>query len=190
MSRPEIPALRDYLGAETRGRTISDAWNSVSLTGILGKTCLGGRLDELAGRSVLLAVEDQMVSAIAMTEIDGVAWRMLLHPPGLGAAGAQSLVEDADIDVVVTDQPARWRDAGAYLVVAAGLPLCAGSTSKTRRATEWLMLTSGPPKIVGHTLDGLAGAIIAEGLDGIPMRPGRRSTTSAATAACTYSCVP
>jgi hypothetical protein len=37
---------------------------------------------------------------------------------------------------------------------------------KTERPTEWLMLTSGtsgPPKIVRHTLDGLAGAIIADG---------------------------
>jgi acyl-CoA synthetase (AMP-forming)/AMP-acid ligase II len=37
---------------------------------------------------------------------------------------------------------------------------------QTERATEWLMLTSGTsgvPKIVGHTLEGLSGAIVAEG---------------------------
>jgi acyl-CoA synthetase (AMP-forming)/AMP-acid ligase II len=38
---------------------------------------------------------------------------------------------------------------------------------RTERATEWLMLTSGTsgvPKIVDHTLDGLCGAILADGL--------------------------
>ena len=166
MSPPEIFALREYLGPELKNRTISDARHGVSLTDILGETCLGGRLHELVGRSVLLAVEDQLISAIAMTEVDGVAWRMLLCPPGLNSAEVQSLIEDADIDVVVTDQPARWMDAGVYLVVAARLPERALTKEKTTRATEWLMLTSGTsglPKIVGHTLDGLAGAIIAEG---------------------------
>jgi acyl-coenzyme A synthetase/AMP-(fatty) acid ligase len=165
MCPPEVCALRKYLGPETNGRSISDARQSVSLTGILGETCLGGRLHELVGRSVLLVVDDQLISAIAMAEIDGVAWRMLLCPPDLDSAHAQSLIEDADIDVVVTNHPTRWTD-GVYLVVAAQLPVRALTKAKTERATEWLMLTSGTsglPKIVGHTLDSLAGAIIAEG---------------------------
>ena len=92
MCRSEISALREYLGPEMRGRSISDAQQSVSLTDILGETCLGGRLHELVGRSVLLAVEDQLISAIAMTEVDGVAWRMLLCPPDLNSGQAQSLI--------------------------------------------------------------------------------------------------
>src|ERR1700692_2576920 len=113
MFRSEISALREYLDPEIRGRSLSNARQSVSLTGVLGATCLGGRLHELTGRSVLLVVEDQLISAIAMTEVDGVAWRMLLCPPDLNSVHLQSLIEDADIDVVVTDRPARWMDAGA-----------------------------------------------------------------------------
>ena len=56
MSPREIFALRDYLGPELKGRTISDARQVVSLTDILDHTCLVGRLGELSGRSVLLAV--------------------------------------------------------------------------------------------------------------------------------------
>ena len=56
MSPREIFALRDYLGPELTGRTISDARRVVSLTDILSQTCLGDRLGELSGRSVLLAV--------------------------------------------------------------------------------------------------------------------------------------
>jgi acyl-coenzyme A synthetase/AMP-(fatty) acid ligase len=166
MSPREIFALRDYLGPELNGRTISDARQVVSLTNILDETCLVGRFGQLAGRSVLLAVSDQLIAAIAMTEIDGVARRMLLCPPDLNTDHVQALIEDAEIDAVVTDQPARWTGVEVYLVVAARAPVRAAAKAKTGRATEWLMLTSGTsgvPKIVGHTLEGLTGAIVADG---------------------------
>ena len=172
MSPREIFALRDYLGPDLKDRTISDARQSVSLTNILEQSCLVGRSDELSGRSVLLAVDDQLISAIAMTEIDGVARRMLLCPPDLNPDHVQSLIEDAEIDAVVTEQPARWADAGVYLVMAARAPVRTPKKPKTGRATEWLMLTSGTsgvPKIVGHTLKGLTGAIVSNGpADGTP----------------------
>jgi acyl-coenzyme A synthetase/AMP-(fatty) acid ligase len=50
--------------------------------------------------------------------------------------------------------------------MAARAPERRGVKAKTERATEWLMLTSGTsgvPKIVGHTLEGLTGAIVADG---------------------------
>jgi acyl-coenzyme A synthetase/AMP-(fatty) acid ligase len=91
---------------------------------------------------------------------------LLLCPPDLNPDHIQSLIEDAEIDAIVTDQPARWADSDVYLVVAARLPEHAIKPAKTVRATEWLMLTSGTsgvPKIVGHTLEGLTGAIVADG---------------------------
>ncbi|MEH2609802.1 AMP-binding protein [Bradyrhizobium sp. AZCC 1693] len=165
MSPPETFALREYLGPELKGRTISDARHRVSLTEILGHSCLIGRSRELSGRSVLLAASGQLQSALAMIELDGVVRRMLLCPPDLDPGYIQALLADAEIDAIVTDRPDRC-DARKYLVVGVGLPEPAAVPWKTERATEWLMLTSGtsgPPKIVGHTLDGLAGAIIAEG---------------------------
>src|SRR3984957_3868611 len=166
MSPREIFRLRDYLGPELKGRTISDARQVVSLTDILGETCLADRLGELSRRSVLLAVSDQLISALAMTEIDGVARRMLLCPPDLNADHIETLIDDAGIDAVVTDEPARWANAGVYLVLGAHSPERSAVKAKTERATEWLMLTSGTsgvPKIVGHTLEGLTGAIVADG---------------------------
>jgi acyl-coenzyme A synthetase/AMP-(fatty) acid ligase len=166
MSPREVFALRDYLGPDLKGRTISDARQVVSLTNILEETCLIDRFGELSGRSVLLAVGDQLISAIAMTELDGVARRMLLCPPDLNADHVKTLIDDAEIDAVVTDHPARWADAGVYLIVAARSPVRAAKKAKAGRATEWLMLTSGTsgvPKIVSHTLEGLTGAIIADG---------------------------
>ena len=166
MSPREIFTLRDYVGPELKGRTISDARRVVSLTHILEQTSLVGRFGQLAGRSVLLAVADQLISALAMIEIDGVARRMLLCPTDLNADHIESLIDDAGIDAIVTDQPARWAGVGVYLVVAARVPERAAKQAKSERATEWLMLTSGTsglPKIVGHTLEGLTGAIVADG---------------------------
>ncbi len=167
MSPRENFALRDYLGPELKGRSISDARHLVSLTDVLSQTCLADRARELSGRSVLLSVSGQLLAALAMIELDGVARRMLLCPLDLNPDHIQALIEDADIDAIVTDEPRRWSDAGVYLIVGAHLPEAPAKVSvKTERATEWLMLTSGTsgvPKIVGHTLEGLSGAIIADG---------------------------
>ena len=166
MSPREIIALRDYLGAELAGRTLSDAHHVVSLTDVLSQTVLGGRLHELSGRAVLLKLSDQLRSGLAMIELDGIARRMLLCPPDLNPAHLDALIADAGIDAVVSDEPERWADTGIALVVAAHLPLQLATPARTERATEWLMLTSGTsgvPKIVGHTLEALTGAIVAEG---------------------------
>ena len=48
MSPREIFTLRDYLGPELKGRTISDARRTVSLTNILEHTCLVGRFGHKA----------------------------------------------------------------------------------------------------------------------------------------------
>jgi len=166
MSPREVFALRDYLSPELKGRAISDARHSVSLTDILSHTCLDGRRGELSGRSVLLSMSGQLLSGLAMIEIDGIARRMLLCPPDLNPDYLNALISDAGIDAVVTDQPERWSGKDVPLVVTAGLPVTPARPAQTERATEWLMLTSGTsgvPKIVGHTLEGLCGAIVAEG---------------------------
>jgi acyl-coenzyme A synthetase/AMP-(fatty) acid ligase len=166
MSPREIFALREYLRPELKGRSISDARHSVSLTDILAHSCLASSLRQLSGRSVLLAISGQLLSAIAMIELDGIARRMLLCPPDLDPAHTQALISNADIEAIVTDQPLRWSDAGVYLIVGARLPQHPAVKATTERATEWLMLTSGTsgvPKIVSHTLEGLTGAIMADG---------------------------
>ncbi len=162
----EIFAPRDYLDPDLKDRTLSDARHSVSLTDITGQTCLKGRLTELSGRSVLLAVGSQFLAGLAMLEIDGIARRMLLCPPDLNADHLQALVDDAEIEAVVTDQPDRFAALKIAVVVTASEDLQPAGRAQSERATEWLMLTSGTlglPKIVGHTLEGLTGAIAADG---------------------------
>jgi acyl-CoA synthetase (AMP-forming)/AMP-acid ligase II len=159
-------ALRDYLSPELKGRTISDTRHLLSLTDILSQTCLADHVSELAGCSVLVSVSGQLLASLAMIELDGVARRMLLCPPDLNPDYIQALIEDADIEAIVTDEPRRWTDAGVYLIVGVRLPERANVAVRNERVTEWLMLTSGTsgvPKIVSHTLEGLSGAIVADG---------------------------
>jgi acyl-coenzyme A synthetase/AMP-(fatty) acid ligase len=169
MSPREFFALRDYLGPEFTGRTISDARYAISLTNILSQSCLGGRAGELSSRAVLLALSGQLLSALAMIELDGMARRILLCPPDLDPAHFDRLIADAGIDAVVTDHPEFWQGSGVDLVIPTGLPSPSGRRAATERPTEWLMLTSGTsgaPKIVEHTLEGLSGAIVADGTRG------------------------
>jgi acyl-coenzyme A synthetase/AMP-(fatty) acid ligase len=164
MSPPEVFALRDHLGS-VAGRTISDPRHVIALSALSTESCLGGRAGELAGRSVLLATSGQLLAGLAMIEVDGVARRMLLCPPDLKADHLASIVAQAEIDAVVTDQPERFAELDIGLALPATLPQPVQGRAQTSRATEWLMLTSGTsgvPKIVGHTLEGLCGAIVGD----------------------------
>ncbi len=76
------------------------------------------------------------------------------------------MIADAAIDAVVCDQPTLWREFNLPLVVSGSLPLRPAASVATSHETEWLLLTSGTtgaPKVVSHSLEGLTGAITAEG---------------------------
>ena len=164
MSTPEIRGLRDYLGPASKGRSISDAKQEWPLSAHSQLACIGGASQELSGRSVLLAVSGQLLSGLAMIEVDGVAQRMLLLPPNVNTDHVGTLIGEAEIDAVVTDQPEIWEAAG-FNVIPVQFPQTTASRPVTECATQWLMLTSGTsgvPKIVRHTLDGLSGAIRAD----------------------------
>lgn len=164
MSPREIFALRDHLGSALSARTISDPRHLLPLADLVGASCIA-RSDELDGRSVLVATSGQLLAGLAMVEIDGVARRMLLAPPDLTPEHLASVIADAAIDTIVTDQPERIANCGIERVLRVELPRPAEHRSQTTRATEWLMLTSGTsgvPKIVGHTLEGLCGAIVGD----------------------------
>jgi acyl-coenzyme A synthetase/AMP-(fatty) acid ligase len=157
--------LRDFL-KDTSGRTLSDPRWVIAMGDIRSGSILGGRAGELAGRSVLVAMADQLSTALTMFDLDGVAARMLLCPPDLRTEHLGSVIADAGIDAVVSDQPAMWNEFNVPLVISAALPLRTAAPVGTSHETEWLLLTSGTtgaPKVVSHSLEGLTGAITAEG---------------------------
>src|SRR5204862_1979007 len=53
-------------------RALWGAEASVTLGELVRGSSLGGRLEELRGRSVLIATSDQLTAALALVELDGV----------------------------------------------------------------------------------------------------------------------
>jgi acyl-coenzyme A synthetase/AMP-(fatty) acid ligase len=167
MFTPEILGLRDYLisYSSPSGRTISDANHELCLSDGY-QTCIPVGVEQISNRSVLLTAARQLLSALAMIEIDGLARQLLLCPPDVSLDAVRTLIDEAKIDVIVTDQPQRWLEARVDLVLPLRFPEPTTVRPKSERATEWLMLTSGTsgaPKIVCHTLGGLCGAIHTDG---------------------------
>jgi len=63
--------------------TLIGRGKSVSLRNLAGYSSLAGRLDDLHGRSVLIATHDQLTAALALIELDGIARRVVILPPGV-----------------------------------------------------------------------------------------------------------
>jgi acyl-coenzyme A synthetase/AMP-(fatty) acid ligase len=167
MLQTETRPLRHHLeGQQAAGRFFRGANGCVAFTDLCSGTSLGGRLNELAGRSVLLATRDQLAAALALIELDGVARRMVLCPPDVAAEHLAEIAANAAVDAIVSD-----RDEAAF---ALGVPLhVRAATSVSRetappaggRRTEWLLLTSGTsgaPKLVRRDVASLTA----------PIRPG------------------
>ena len=127
----------------------------------LAGTILGGRRCELDGKAVLIGAHAQLVSALAMLELDGVASRIVVCPPDFTPERLASAIAQAEVDAIVTDDASKdfGADRPRYVVT----PLARDSSpSASSKATEWVLPTSGTtgaPKLVAHRLDGLLGAI-------------------------------
>src|SRR5713101_2230290 len=96
---PDSLSLRDW-AAKTDGaaRFFHDVEGSVALHDLAHGTSLGGRLPELAGRSVLIATGDQLTAALALIELDGVARRLVLYPSDLPLEQARFVIDSASVD--------------------------------------------------------------------------------------------
>src|SRR6266550_4650278 len=84
-------------------RSLWGADGGVALGDLASGSSLGARLEELAGRCVLVATADQLVAALALIELDGVARRLVLCPPDLPAKDLAHLCVAAQADALVSD---------------------------------------------------------------------------------------
>lgn len=159
-------ALWDSL-ARAAGRpagALSDVGRTVRLDLLESASCLGGRLEELRGRSVVLAAKDPLSAALALIELDGVARRMVLCPPDLAAEHLPHVLRSAEADTWIGDAARGQPPQGAGIALdltAEPVPLPCSVVRRADRDTEWVLLTSGTtgaPKLVLHTLAGLVSA--------------------------------
>src|SRR5438270_466395 len=75
----------------------------IDLANLAGASSLGGGLEALRGRSVLLAAGDQLTAPAALLELAGVARRRVLCPPGLSAEHAPAVMRDSGADAYLAD---------------------------------------------------------------------------------------
>ncbi len=133
------------------------------LDGFVRASSLGAQLASLEGRNVLLFVRDMAEAAAALIDLDGRAQRILLCPPGWDHAHLRSVAQEAQADALVYDSSDSPPHLPVEIAVPCQLPLQAlKSPCGESRETEWILPTSGtsgPPKLVLHTLRTLTGAI-------------------------------
>ncbi|HWB97335.1 MAG TPA: long-chain fatty acid--CoA ligase, partial [Bryobacteraceae bacterium] len=158
-------SLRDSLiHRDLSGRFLSSVGRSVAL----GDAVVGSSLDApsagMRGRSILIAVRDQLTAAMAILQVDGVARRIVLCPADLAEEYLPFIIATASVDTIITDGsiPAAESTPGVSLVTCDAELRQERPGTESSHPTEWILLTSGTtgiPKLVVHTLDSLAGAI-------------------------------
>jgi hypothetical protein len=71
---------------------------SIPLAELTSGSTLGGRLESLRGRCVVLATKDQLPTAVALMELDGVARRIVLCTPDLSRETLAAVAATAQAD--------------------------------------------------------------------------------------------
>src|SRR5690349_21755985 len=104
MPLSDAPTLWRTLDAGAlSGRTIWGKEASICLDELREGSSLPGEVQHLRGRSVVLAARDQLTTALALIELDGIASRVVLCPPDLPIAHIPRICTAVSADVIVTD---------------------------------------------------------------------------------------
>jgi acyl-coenzyme A synthetase/AMP-(fatty) acid ligase len=143
--------------------TFHGRFDSVALADLGDASTLGGRLEALRGRSVLIATHEQLGTALALLELDGVASRVVLCTPDLTVQQLAQVAATAEAEFLITDATAATQTLpGIAAFPLTRRPVADQILRRTSEQTEWILLTSGTtgtPKLVVHTLDSLGGTL-------------------------------
>ena len=141
-----IASIRDRLDSAPAGpeRFLWGATAGVCVSHLLHGTILGGRAADLAGRSVLVATQDQFAAALAFVELDGIAGRLIVCTPDLPSEHLPGVVARGGADAILSDHDRGDGGSGPPLQIRCDRAVTpAEETPITRGKTEWVLLTSG-----------------------------------------------
>ncbi len=149
-------------GAAIDGRFLGRGAH-VDLKDLSSGSMFGSELERFRGRSVVIATREQLPTALALVELDGIARRMVLCTPDLTPQQLAGVAATAEADAIVLDAPpGAATPASLTPFVLAPRPLPATMQRSGGVQTEWILLTSGTtgtPKLVLHTLASLSGEL-------------------------------
>jgi acyl-coenzyme A synthetase/AMP-(fatty) acid ligase len=143
---------------------IHAAGANVALGSLERGSYLGGHLEELRGRTVLIATHEQLSAALALIELEGVAQRLILCTPDLAAEHFPHVIAAAGATAWVRDAGAPSR-CGTAMPATVTLTTASAPMELKRRhthETQWVLLTSGTtgaPKLVEHTFASLTSVL-------------------------------
>src|SRR6266436_1281945 len=153
--KPEVSSLWDSIAPS--GAAISGKFHGrgalVALEQLRAGSTFGSALESLRGRSVLIATREQLPTALALIELDGVVRRMVLCTPDLTPEQLAGVAATAQADAIVLEAPRTLAPGSSttgsstldtlapYVVTPRPVP--AAVERGTGSATEWILLTSG-----------------------------------------------
>src|SRR5580698_3495359 len=143
--RINAPSLKGRIADAGPARFFWDRAARLCVNQLARGTGLGGRLVELAGRSVVVATSSQLTNALALIELDGVARRITILPPDTAADHLPALIACAEADAVLIDAGTPDHEALdlPVRVVCAPAIVLAEEHALQLLPTEWVLLTSG-----------------------------------------------
>jgi acyl-CoA synthetase (AMP-forming)/AMP-acid ligase II len=160
-----LSCLWDFVAASgaVSGGEFRGPGATLALAELAAGSTFGTALESLQGRSVLIATREQLPTALALLELDGVARRMVLCTPDLAPERLAGVAATAQADAIVVDERSAMPIPSSLApYVVSPRPIPGPIQRRTGAATEWILLTSGTtgtPKLVVHTLHSLGGAL-------------------------------
>lgn len=168
MPTSKVQSLRDALLAGLQGSdpVLRSVSADVPMADLANRSILHGEADVLAGRSVLVLTRGQLEAAWILTELDGLARRVVLFPGSFGLEHIGHIIRGASVDAIVTDFCHFGPEFPQvrYFMPATHEDIPQDYDRSRKVETEWVQLTSGtsgPPKLVAHTLTSLAGHLLS-----------------------------
>ena len=137
MPQANALSLWQVLSGDLSQRFLSSDNATVALSDLDGGSCLGGRVEELRGRSVLIVASDQLAAALALIELDGIARRIVLWPADLGKEHLPFVIASAKADAVVSDGSANIAECAGLPHVPCSLTMAPATNQELAQNGVW-----------------------------------------------------